>query len=113
MNWLNLLQEQVDRAGSIQAVADELDYSRTSVSLALKGHYPGKTDKLRAKVISTYCDRLLCPHTGCDLAQDTCADLRTRPLPQSDPDELRHWLACQCCANNPDATTIQLGASQC
>lgn len=102
MNWLNILQEQVEKNGSIQAVANQLGYSRPAISLALKGNYPGGTDRLAAKVIATFCDRIICPHTKHDISQGDCTDLRTRPLPQSDVSELRQWSACQSCPNNPN-----------
>ena len=102
MDWLQILRDEVDKAGSIQAVADKLGYARPSISLALKGDYPGKTDRLKSKVIATFCERVICHHTSTDIAQIECADLRSRPLPQSDAGELRHWLCCQSCPNNPD-----------
>ncbi len=104
MDWLQILRDEVDKAGSIQAVADKLGYARPSISHALNKKYPGKTDRVRAKVIATFCERVICHHTSTDIAQIECADLRSRPLPQSDAGELRQWLCCQSCPNNPDFT---------
>jgi len=107
MNWLDILREQVEEAGSIQAVANQLGYSRPAISLALKENYPGGTDRLAAKVVATFCDRVLCPHSKENLSQGECTYLRTRPLPQSDVSELRHWYACRNCPNNPDKTGMK------
>jgi hypothetical protein len=100
MDWVKILSEQVEKSGSIQAVADQLGYSRPAISLALKGTYPGGTARLSAKVVSTFCDRIICPHSGSDISQSDCTSQRTRPQPQSDATELRHWLACQTCYLN-------------
>jgi len=102
-DWLNILREEVARAGSIKAVADQLGYKRPSISLALNGKYVGSTDKIRAKVIATFCDRIVCPHTNADLAQADCEFIRTGPMPQSDAKALNQWTACQFCPNNPNA----------
>ena len=104
IDWRKILQEEVKMAGSIQAVADQLGYARSSISLALADNYTGRTDKIRAKVIATFCDRIICEHTSLDMSQADCTDHRDRPLPQSDPSELRHWLVCQSCPNNPNAS---------
>ncbi len=102
IDWLQILSDEVEKAGSIQAVANQLGYARPSISLALGGKYPGGIDKLRAKVIATYCERVVCTHTGMDMSQGQCSDMRSRPLPQSDANELRHWMSCQSCPNNPE-----------
>lgn len=107
IDYLNILREQVKIKGSIQAVADELGYNRSSISSALSGNYPGGTGKIQAKVIATYCDRIICPHTAGDMAQETCTTFRTRTLPTSDASELRHWLACQNCPLNPVAKSTK------
>ncbi len=106
VDWLEILREQVEKFGTIQAVADQLGYNRSSVSSALSGNYPGGTGKIQAKVIATFCDRVLCPHTKTDVSQEVCTDLRTRALPQSDAGELRQWFACQDCPNNPNQTPL-------
>lgn len=107
LDWLNILREEIERAGSIQAVADQLGYKRPSISLALNGKYVGSTNKIRAKVIATFCDRVLCPHTNLDLSQIDCEYTRTGPLPMSDAKALDQWTACKFCPNNPDAKQIK------
>ena len=99
-----LLEERVALLGSKKAVADELDVSRTQVSLYLSGKYAqagGRVDRLEAKVIATYSNRILCPHLGRDITQAACGDRRTGPMPMSDPVQLKHWVACKSCVLNP------------
>jgi hypothetical protein len=95
-DWLDLLRARVDTKGSIAAVAAELGYSRSAISLALDGKYPAKVTKLKAAVVAafTICD---CPYLARTLAAAECRQYRTRPLPQSQPDQLKHWCSCQQC----------------
>lgn len=94
--WLDLLKAQVARLGSRQAVADDLDYSRAAISQALSGKYPAHTTRLAAAVIAAY-SRCDCPYLRQDIAAAECRRFRTRPIPRSVPEELRHWTACQGC----------------
>ncbi|SNY91424.1 hypothetical protein SAMN04515647_1645 [Cohaesibacter sp. ES.047] len=98
-----LLEERVRLLGSKKAVADELEVSRTQISLYLSGKYEqagGRVDRLEAKVIATYSNRILCPHLGCDITQTSCRECRTGPMPMSDPVQLKHWIACKSCPLN-------------
>jgi len=52
VDWLTLLRAKV-AASSNQAVADELDVSRTTISLVLADKYPAKTGRQG--------DRHVCP----------------------------------------------------
>ncbi|WP_319498801.1 MarR family transcriptional regulator [uncultured Cohaesibacter sp.] len=99
-----LLIEQLDRLGSKKAVADELDVSRTQISLYLADKYEqagGRVDRLEAKIIAAYSDRVFCPHLGSDIKQSDCEDCRTASIPSSDPALLRRWIACKTCPLNP------------
>jgi len=108
-DWLDLLRSRVDQLGSIVAVARELGYSRTSISTVLSGNYPAKTTALQNKVVATYtrCD---CPYLGRELTAIECRRFRTRPLPQSRPDELRHWSSCQRCPIGQALTAAESAA---
>lgn len=99
---LTLLRQEVERQGSIAAVARSIDYARTAVSQALAGKYPGDTRHLAAKIVETFADRVWCPHLQRDLAPADCRQARTRPIPTSDPRALDHWSACRTCPSNPD-----------
>lgn len=94
--WLDLLRTRVEELGSIAAVAAEVGYSRSAVSLALSGNYPAKVTKLAAAVIAAY-TRCVCPYLKREITAAECRRHRTRPMPQSVPDELRFWSTCQRC----------------
>ena len=94
--WLEILRQEADRT-SITAAAKKIGYSRSSVSLALKGDYPGGIDRLRAAVLEKLTGAVPCPHLKTDLKSSECKDYRTRRMPLSDPKALRHWTACQTC----------------
>jgi len=93
-DWLALLAAEAART-SIAATGRRLGYSRTSISLALAGKYPGRTDKLAAKVLATLGHRV-CPHLGREVTPGECADNGDR-MPTSSPAALRLWRACQTC----------------
>jgi len=97
-DWLVLLSEEASRT-SIAATARRLGYSRTSVSLALAGKYPGGTDKLAAKVLETL-GEVDCPHLGLPVTPDKCASGAAK-MPTSSPAALRLWRTCQDCPYNP------------
>ncbi len=100
----DLLIERVALKGTKQAVANELDVSRTQISLYLSGTYSkngGRVDRLEAKIIATYSDRILCPHLREDISQNKCTDSQSSPMPMSDPAALKHWIACKTCPLNP------------
>ena len=92
--WLRILREEC-RKTSITDVARQLGYKRPTISLVLSGNYHGGTAKIAAKVIVTFTDFVQCPHLGCDIPQGACRDHQSRPMPTSDPEALRHWMACR------------------
>jgi hypothetical protein len=96
-NWLELLRNAAaTHPKGNQGVADDLEVSRTTISLVLGGKYPAKTDKIAAKVIDLYA-RLTCPHTGVEISHAECRSLSIRVVPTSSPQAMRHWRACQGC----------------
>jgi lambda repressor-like predicted transcriptional regulator len=95
MTWLTILRTKV-AGSSRQAVADELDVSRTTISLVLDGKYPAKTDKIAAKVMDMYA-RVTCPHTGVEITHAECRITSTAATPTSSPQAMRQWRACQSC----------------
>ena len=107
IDWLEILNDEVSKAGSISAVARQLGYSRTAISRILVGKYDGGTGNIQAKVFATYCDRIVCPHTKTSIAQSECEDFRTRAMPQSDPRKLAHWGTCQTCLFNPKCKKVK------
>lgn len=98
-DWLTLLSEAVAESSKV-AVAEELGVSRPAVSLLLLGKYPGKTDRMAARILERYA-RLDCPHTGKSVTPDHCRKF-CGPVPTSSPAALRQWRACLTCPNNPN-----------
>jgi hypothetical protein len=95
--WIELLQKATtEHPRGNQGVADDLEISRTSISLVLNGKYPAKTDKIAAKVIDLYA-RLTCPHTGIEITHVACRMQSSSAVPTNSPQAMRHWRACQGC----------------
>ncbi len=99
-DWLAVLNQEAAQT-SIAAAARKLGYSRTAVSLALAGKYPGDTAKLAARVLAVL-GRVECPHLGFAVTPTRCADA-SGVMPTSSPGDLRLWRACQACPNKPHA----------
>lgn len=95
--WLDFLAAEAART-SIAATARRLGYSRTAVSLALAGKYPGTTDRLAATVLDVL-GRVACPHLGREVTPGECA-IHGGQIPTSSPAALRLWRACQTCPHN-------------
>lgn len=97
--WLELLQVEADRT-SIGAVARLLGYSRSTISLALGGNYPGNTANVEAKVLATLMAQTVeCPYAGQAIAIKQCQELSTRRAPTHNPTLMGQWGACQRCQN--------------
>jgi DNA-binding transcriptional regulator YdaS (Cro superfamily) len=101
---LALLRLHLERLGGNKAeLARTLGVARSSISQALDGKYPGDTRNLRAHIMETLADQVLCPHLGVELAPAACKALRERPLSAASASraDAKHWQACQCCVQNP------------
>ena len=88
-DWLAMLRETV-AATSQTDVAKLLDVSRTTVSLVLSGKYPGKTDRVAARVLKTF-GQVQCTHTGQLISLTVCVSFANRRAPINNPMELSHW----------------------
>lgn len=102
-DWLALLAAEAART-TIAATGRRLGYSRTAVSLALTGNYPGRTDKLAATVLAIL-GRQACPHLGREVTPAECAG-NAGEMPTSSPAALRLWRACQTCPHRPEDNPI-------
>ena len=100
-DWLALLAAEAKRT-TIAATARRIGYSRTAVSLALVGKYPGCTDKLAATVLAIL-GRQVCPQLGREVTPAECAG-NAGEMPTSSPAALRLWRACQACPHRPEET---------
>ncbi|WP_275789743.1 helix-turn-helix domain-containing protein [Pararhizobium gei] len=105
--WLEVLRREAGKEGvTKQAIADAIGVSRTAVSLLIAGKYTARTDKVAEKiankVMALYAHRVWCPHTHQSITSIACAQHHSAPMTMSDPDALRHWVACKKCPQNPN-----------
>ena len=99
-----LLAERLDHhRGSRAALARELGVSRSGISQAIDGKYPGDTRRLRARIIEILANQITCPHLGIEMPPQTCRSWRERPITAAtgSRDDVKHWQACQHCHHNP------------
>lgn len=99
LDWLAMLREAV-AATSQSHVAVVLDVSRTTVSLVLSGKYPGKTDRVAARVLKAF-GQVQCTHTGEHISMTVCVSYANRRAPLNNPLELSHWRTCRNCPLRP------------
>jgi len=116
-SWRELLEREV-AASSIAQVARQLGVSRSAVSQVLNACGPYGTGK--ASVASIACRVLqvlgfvACPFLS-DFKGEAVTITRTQcrrvalkaSAPLGSPRELRHWRACQGCAERPVAVDVQ------
>lgn len=95
MNWIDLLKAAVEKRGQ-SSVSKELDLSRTTISLVLKGTYNAGTTRIEKKVLSVY-GKTICPFLQRILDAPDCRWYRERPIPMNHHQEIEHWRACQKC----------------
>ncbi|MFZ6644450.1 hypothetical protein ACO0LO_01935 [Undibacterium sp. TJN25] len=98
--WLELIRAAAAQTSNA-AVARLLGYSRTSVSLALKGAYPGGTAKLAAKALEVLEPPVIadCPYQAKQIPIEVCRELSSRRAPTHNPTLMGQWRACQQCQN--------------
>ena len=98
--WKTLLNTAIERS-NISAVASELGYSRTTISLVHSGRYPGETRHVERRIYEVY-SRVECPFTGGEISIMQCAERACGEAPTSSPMALKHWMACQRCSRRPE-----------
>lgn len=93
--WKTLLEREV-AATSCAAVARKLAVSRTAVSLALRGKYPGGTACMAKRVLEHF-DTVSCPLAETPVTRAACTQRQADPMPTSSPAALEAWLTCKRC----------------
>lgn len=86
-------------ASSRAAVALEIDYSRTTISMYLAGKYGAGVEKLEAAIRARY-DRYRCHHTGQEISGPDCTRRASAPRPFGGRAKAAKWLVCQSCQHN-------------
>lgn len=97
--WIEVLQQEVSRSNHKEA-GKRIGYSRSAVSLAVKGVYPGGTDNIRRAVMQELAGEIECPHLGELISKDDCSHIQKLPLSTSNMNLRRHRKACAHCQFN-------------
>lgn len=97
-HWLALLREAVSVSSQAE-VARKLELSRTTISLVLAGKYPGKTDRVAARVLRVF-GQVKCTHTAEPVTPVVCMNFAARRPPVNNPLALSHWRTCQTCPHS-------------
>lgn len=87
------------KASNRAAVALEIGYSRTAISLYMAGKYGAGAEKLEAAILARY-DLYPCPHTGQEVSGPDCNRRASSPRPFGGRAKEANWLACQSCQHN-------------
>lgn len=95
---LPLISLGVEKYGSLAAFAREIGFSRPALSRRRSGTYADDNSRIDA-AIRAATGRLICPHLEREITPAACEAHRTKPMPRSNPDALRHWSACRTCPN--------------
>lgn len=98
---LAVLRDQVRRT-SITQVARDLGYSHTAISLLLAGKY-GSGARIARAALAFYYERRHCPHLEREITGGECMTFAARPFSTHNPDDNRHWRACQRCPHKQEA----------
>lgn len=99
-NWKTMLQKAVDTT-SPREVAAKLGYSRATISLVLAGKYPGRADKVEARVIEVF-GRVECPFEHQVITPADCKAHALVKAPTHNPIKMEHWRACLHCPMRPE-----------
>jgi len=86
-------------ASSITAVARDVGYSRTAISLYMSGKYGADVGELEDAIRRRF-DIYPCPHTGIEIDGPSCTRRATAPRPFGGRAKEAYWLACQSCHYN-------------
>lgn len=81
---------------SITAVAVQIGFSRTALSLYMADKYPAEVGEIEAAIRARY-DVYICPHTIQLITGPACKQRATQPKPFGGKAKLAHWQACQSC----------------
>lgn len=103
--WLELLRDEARRT-SIGRTALRVGYSRTAISQALDGKYPGDLVKLAAKVLAALelPMAVACPYLDLNLPMAMCREFSIKRAPIHNPVSMLHWRACQTCEHRCEAS---------
>ncbi len=96
--WFATLAAEVKNR-SITAVAEQLGYSRTTVSLVMSGKYPVSVTEIE-KAVNDKLGAMVCKYNGENITPKECRSISSAAAPTHNPSKMALWSACQNCPNN-------------
>jgi hypothetical protein len=104
-NWKALFDQALAAAGGSKSiVAEQLNVSRTMVSLVANDKYHGNMNAFARRVFEAY-GGFDCPHLGTRITYAACKGHALGGAPTSSARDARHWRACQSCPHKPTEIT--------
>ncbi len=108
---LELALAQKAAGKTFTAIGKEIDMSRSTVSLWMRGKYDCGTEAVEALVLNAY-DRRICPADGDEKKPEQCRRIALRPRPHGFPDAESLWICCQSCPHKPNEIKTLKGDSK-
>lgn len=97
--FIRVLANIVEKAGSNQAAADQIGINRASVSTLLANKYPANTEKMKEKIL-TFGTGKQCPILD-QISAEECQKNREQKFISSNPQRVALYRACRQCKHNP------------
>lgn len=93
--WVLMLADHCDRAGSQRATADAIGYSASAVNMVLKNRYPGVLDKIEERVRGVLMGETVeCPVLG-TLPRHVCREHQRAEFSSASGLRVRLYRACR------------------
>lgn len=93
-----ICKREVEKAGSISAVAKIIGYQRSSLNLYLLGKYPAKSvAAIEKKILAAFTDKLLCPFTNEVIDRAECDEIIGRKINTTNPVLFKLQQHCKNC----------------
>lgn len=96
--WFTTLAAEVKNR-TITAVAEQLGYSRTTISLVMAGKYPVSVTEI-ARAVEKKLGVVVCKYNEANITPTECRNTASAPAPTHNPSKMALWSACQNCPNN-------------
>lgn len=97
--FIRVLANVVEKAGSNQAAADQIGINRASVSTLLANKYPANTKAMEVKIMA-FATGKQCPILDLISAEE-CQKNREAEFISSNPQRVALYRACRQCIHNP------------
>lgn len=92
-----ILRREIQKAGSVGAVAKKLGYARSSISLYYNGRYTADVEQIEKKIIGVYTNKILCPYTDKIIDKSECDEVERQSLNTTNPVLFKLQQFCKSC----------------